>query len=166
MSFAILSAIGAFACWKWGDWRNWKEYYSTIQYVYIGSIAYDFLCYGKILWAMGEWSLKFPFIDLFIMALYCPSTVILFLTFYPKKALFQLLYIALWVLINVAVELIAYLTGGIVYLNGWNLAYSAGFDLLMFPLIILHYKKPLLVWPISAILAFVMIWWFRIPLYK
>jgi hypothetical protein len=36
--------------------------------------------------------------------------------------------------------------------------FSIVFNLIMFPLIRLHYKKPLWVWPISAALACLVVW--------
>jgi len=27
-----------FAAWKWGDWKNWREYYPTILFFIIGDL--------------------------------------------------------------------------------------------------------------------------------
>lgn len=166
MSYAILSAVGVIICWKWGNWRNWKEYYPTILYVYLANLAYDVLVSDRPLWTFGMLSYHFPFVDLFIMALLYPSTVILYLTHYPKTWQKQILYILIWVIVYLAAEIIAYFTKGMEYFNGWTVYYSAVFNLIMFPLIRLHYKKPLLAWPFSVLLAFTIVWWFRIPLYN
>lgn len=164
MSFAIISAIGIGICWKWGNWRNWREYYPTILFVFLANLAYVLLTDDKPLWTFGMLSYRYPFVNLIIMVLLYPGTVILYLTFYPKAWQKQIVYILLWVVIYLAVEVAAYFTRGFEYFNGWTVYYSFIFNLIMFPLIRLHYKKPLLAWPISAILAIIVIWWFRIPL--
>lgn len=164
MTFAIIGAASIIACWKWGDWRHWKLYYPTILYMLIGDFVVDILMNAKPLFGFGAFIEKFPILDIVVMLLLYPSTVILYLTHYPKPAGKQALYILLWVGIYVAAEIAANATKGFCYHNGWNIWYSALFDMVMFPLLALHYKKPLLVWPISAILCFALIWWFRIPL--
>jgi hypothetical protein len=164
MSFVIIGIVTIIVCWKLGDWRHWKQYYSTILYLMIGDLAADFLLSNIPLFAFGPLAEKSPTIDIIIMLLLYPSTVILYLTFYPKPFGKQVVYILMWVGIYTAFEIIADLTGGFCYYNGWNLLYSILFDLGMFSLLALHYKKPLFVWPISAALCFLLLWWFRIPL--
>lgn len=153
-------------CWKWGNWRNWKEYYPTILYFLVGNLVYIVITQYKPLWNFGEIFRQFPILDIIFMLSIYPSTTILFLSFYPfstspKK---QALYIVFWVALFTLLEYIAYLTGGFGYTNGWNIGYSTLFNFLMFPLLRLHIKKPLLVWPVSALLAFLLLFWFRIPL--
>jgi hypothetical protein len=45
--------IGSFlwilATWKWGDWRNWKKYQSTILYMIVFSLLFDVLTYNHSL---------------------------------------------------------------------------------------------------------------------
>jgi hypothetical protein len=164
MSFAIMGLIAVLVCWKWGDWRNWKLYYPTILYLLIGDLVADYLLYAHPLWGFGTFVESCSVLDLSVMVLLYPATVILFLTFYPKLAGKQVLYIMLWVGLYSAMEMIAYIMGGFCYHNGWTIWYSVAFNLGMFPLLRLHYKKPLLVWPISAALCFLLLWWFRVPL--
>ncbi|MGE5415559.1 MAG: hypothetical protein ACM3UZ_02110, partial [Acidobacteriota bacterium] len=70
-------------------------------------------------------------------------------------------YTALWVGLGTALEFILIKTGFFVHLHGWNLWWSALFYCIMFPLLQLHYSKPLLVWPISFVLAFAVIYRFH-----
>jgi hypothetical protein len=100
------------------------------------------------------------------MLLIYPSTVILYLTWFPTKIGKQLLYILLWVGIYTMMELISFITGSFTYYHGWNIFHSILFNACMFPLLALHYRKPLAVWPISFALCFLILWWFRIPLSK
>lgn len=164
MVFSIFAVVLTPICWKWGNWRNWKEYYSTILYLFIGSIVCDFLLYQHPLWAFNKLTEEYPFLKIFITAVLFPSTVILYLSHLPKSGKRMVLYIILWVAIYTVVELFAYLIGDFLYFNGWNIKYTLVFNLLMFPLITLHYKKPLYVWPISMILAFALILYFKISL--
>lgn len=165
MSYLVESAVITAVCIISGKWKKWREYYPTILYVIIGNLVCELFFYHHPLWAFGSISYDMPVIDIIVMVLLFPATVILFLAYYPKIIYQQILYILLWVAIFILKEVIACLSGGFMYLNGWTLYYSLLFDLTMFPLIRLHYKKPLAVWPVSAALAFLMIWWFRLPLY-
>lgn len=124
MSFALLALAGNIVCWRLGDWKNWKEYYTTILYAYLCNLVYDVICFGKPLWAFGELAYGYPALDLAVMALLCP-----------------------------AAEFAAYSTGGFTYYNGWTKWYSFASNLAMFPLLRLHHRRPLLAWPVSAALC-------------
>lgn len=163
MAFALFGVISIAACWKWSDWRNWRLYYPTVLYLLVGDLTADFLLYGKPLFSFGEFIEKYPVLDLTTMVLIYPATVLLYLSHLPKTTVKLVLYILMWAVIYMVMEFIAQFTGGYCHHNGWNIWYSLGFDLLMFPLLALHFKKPLLVWPISAVLCFLLLWWFRIP---
>ena len=164
MTFAIFGIIGIIACWRLGDWRNWKLYYPTILYLLIGDLVADYVLLCRPLFTFGKFIESYPVADIAVMLLLYPGTVILYLAHYPKERMKQALYILLWIAIYVAAELIARVTGGYSHYNGWNIWYSILVDTGMFPLLALHHKKPLLVWPISAVLCFALLWWFRIPL--
>jgi len=61
-------------------------------------------------------------------------------------------------------EFISYITGAFSYHNNWNIGYSIIFNCLMFPILILHYKKPLLAFLVCSILAFLLMAFFEIPI--
>lgn len=164
MTFAAFGIVCTIICWRNGDWKKWKEYYPTILYFYIGDLVVDYLSVHKQLWAFNGLSGELAILDLAIMALIYPSTTILFLSHYPTKVSKQIRHITLWVGIYTALELTGTLIGDFEHFNGWNMYYSILFNMIMFPLLRLHYKKPLWVWPISIALAFIVLWWFGIPL--
>lgn len=164
MSFAAMGLAGIAVCWKWGDWRNWRLYYPTILYLMVGNLVCDYLLHGRQMWGFGKFIDAYPVLSLAVMLLLYPATVILYLTFLPKPAGRQALYVLLWVGIYTAIEMLAYLTGGFCYHSCWNIWLSLAFNAIMFPLLLLHYKKPLLVWPLSAAICFLFLWWFGIPL--
>ena len=166
MTFALFGAASIAACWKWGKWRNWRLYYPTVLYLLVGDLVSDYLLCDAPLFAFCRLSGRTPALDIAIMLLVYPSTCVLFLSFLPDAWKKQLPYLALWVGIYTVIEAIAILIGDYRYMGVWNLGYSVLVDVGMFCLLALHYKKPLLVWPVSAALAFLMLWWFRIPLVR
>lgn len=164
MTFALFGIITIFVCWKWGAWRNWKEYYSTILYVLVGDFVADYLLYNKPLWHFSQLTMNYPVLDISTMLICYPATVILYLYFFPKTIGKQALYMLMWIGIYSTLEAVGCLLGDFIHHNGWNIWYSIVFNVIMFPMIRLHYKKPLWVWPISALLCFGLLWWFSIPL--
>lgn len=164
MTFAVFGLIGFFICWKMGDLKNWREYYSTILYFFIGDIVCDYLTSDKLLFQFSALAEKSPVVDVCIMVLLYSSTTILYLAHYPSGIKKQILYLLFWIALFTSIELASSLLDDFVHKNGWNMYYSILFNALMFPLLRLHYKKPLLVWPISVALCFALLWWFRIPL--
>ena len=159
----IMGAIWIISCWKWGDWKNWKLYYPTIQFLIIGDLTCNFLLYNKPLWAYGGWIWNHTFADLFVAIVIYPCLVILFLTYYPKLIKKQLIYILLWTAIFTVHEEVATLLGEFFHYDGWSIWWSALLNYGLFTILGLHYKKPLLVWPISMVLAFVLLYIFKIP---
>lgn len=163
MIFAIVLGL---VCWRWSKWQNWNEYYPTILYLFIGNVVCDLLVYQKPLWAFNDLTNRYPFLSIALMAVLFPSTVIMFLSHLPKTAKKYIVYIIFWAAIYFGIELFAYLIGDFLYFDDWYIVHSIVFDVVMFPMILLHYKKPLLAWPLSAVLAFLFIWIFKIPLMR
>lgn len=165
MSFAYYGILSVFICWKWGNWKAWKDYYPTILFLFSGNLVYMFLTQSNPLWSYDGLIGRYPFLEVTTIALLYPSTVILFFTFYPRPGtwLKQAAYMLLWVAIYSAMEYISHITGEFNYDNGWNFLFSIFFNMIMFPLLRLHYKKPLLAWPIGIVLAYAMMFIFNIP---
>lgn len=160
----MLIIMSIFLCWKYGDWRNWKLYYPTITYLIIGDLAYNILTNRMPLWSYNIRSINNISTDFLITAFIYPCTVIMFLTYYPRSIKKQVAYIVSWVFTYSVTEYIASISGSFLYFNGWSIGWSILFNCIMFPLLYLHYKKPLWVWPISMALAFLVLHVFRIPL--
>lgn len=145
-----LAIVYAAACWKWGAWRRWKEFYPTILYMIIGNLTCAYVFYEYPLWMFNSFAGD-TMMCLVIKDLIYPPAVILFLTHYPEGAVKQLLYITAWAAVNTLLEYIAYVLGGIYYEHGWSLLWSFVLLLIGFALVRLHYKKPLFVWIPSLI---------------
>lgn len=145
----ILVICYAFVCFKWGNWRNWKAYYPTILYVIIGDLGYNFIFFNYDLWKF-ERLINHTVSDLLIAFAIFPCSIILFLSFFPKKRWKQILYIISWSLLNSLLEFISFKLGYITYYNNWTIYWSVGFYITAFSLVITHYKNPFIAWMLSA----------------
>lgn len=166
----VFNALFLLAGIKWGDWRNWKEYYPTILFFIGGDLLKNALLHEHLMWEyqevyFGENILVGHLaIDLMIMTIVYPSTILIYLGHFPRTLMKQLLWISLWVCIYSGVEYI-----NLRYLNlinhhrGWTIAWSIIFNVIMFVMFRIHFKKPLLAWGLSfAWLLF--LWnWFDVP---
>ncbi|KUO74447.1 MAG: hypothetical protein APF81_14550 [Desulfosporosinus sp. BRH_c37] len=164
----ILSLLSILIAWKWGDWRNWKLYYSTILYMILGDLTYIILSSNKPLWEYESRIISGDFAEFLTAIVVFPCTCLIYFELYSKviKAK-RIAYIPFLFLfsssIYSAIEWLSFRMGAFSYHNGWNIWWSFGFNCIMFPLLLLHYKKPLLVWPISIAFAFLMINYFHLP---
>ena len=158
----VLAILFICLCFKWGDRKNWKLFYPTVLFYIISNLSYDILTYSKPLWLYSGSFWNHTFADYFVAFFTYPAIIILFLSNFPKKILRQVLYIVFWVFIMSFVEYIMHINGGIKYYNGWSIGWSILFDSIMFSLLFLNYKKPLLSWIISIVLAFSLMFIFNI----
>lgn len=150
------------ACFIWGNWRNWREYYPTILYVIIGDFAYNFLFFNFSLWEYEKF-LNHTFCDIIIAFTIFPSAIILFFTFLPQKFLRRFLYILMWTVSNTALEYFCYVNGYLSYSNNWNIIWSAAVYFIAFIMVTVHFKHPLMTWLISGCLAIATMLFFKIP---
>jgi hypothetical protein len=149
---------------KWGDWRNWREYYPTILF-FIGvdllknSLLHDYRFWEYQETLLGE-ELLFGHlvINLMIMAIVYPSTVLIYLGHFPSGYSNSVLWFLLWVFLYSSIEFI-----NVVYLDllkhyhGWNMVWSIIFNAVMFTILRIHHKVPLLAWALS-ILWIIFLW--------
>ena len=148
---------------KWGDWKNWQRYYPTMLFFVSGGFIYSLLTYNYPLWAYESPLLKTTFSDLLISLVFFPATIVLFLPNMPIGRLKQAMWISFWVLVYSITEIVSYRLGFFSYHNGWNIWWSVLFNCFMFPLLWLHYKKPVWSFPIAIALGILIILYFRIP---
>lgn len=160
----IVSIIISLAAWKLGDWRNWKKYYPTIQFFMIGEFLYDLLCYNYPLWSFESPLLKVTFSEILIAFVFYPSTILIYIPHMPTGRLKTILYVLLWVALYTITEELSYLLGFFSYHNGWNLGLSVLFNIVMFPLLWLHYRKPLWAWALLVIAAAAGLMMFHVPI--
>ncbi|TVY04005.1 CBO0543 family protein [Paenibacillus cremeus] len=164
MHFAIAVLI-LIVAWKRGDWKNWRDYHTTMMYFVLGDLLYLFLTANYALWRLKpDILLNNAFTEMIYMFVTFPLTALLFLSKYPKGDIGkQVIYILNWVLIYAAVEWILLITGRIIYQHGWNLYWSIIFDCTIFPMLRLFYKRPVLAYGISLIMCVFWVWYFKVP---
>lgn len=153
------------ACFSYGSWKKWREYYPTYLYVIVGDLVYNFLFYDHALWEYNK-LVSHTFSDLLVAVVVFPCAITLFLTYYPTKSKIQkqALYVLVWAGINTGIEYISHVFGFISYYNNWNIGWSMLLYCIAFILVRVHYFKPLLVWPISLVLAYITMLIFNVPL--
>jgi hypothetical protein len=140
------------SAWKWGDWRNWEKYYSSMLFVMVVNLSVGYLGYHHAFWvfnpdAIVSTETVVEFVNTYIAL---PATTLLFLSNMPPvRKVRQYAYILLWVVIYGTLEGIDHIIGGISYDNGWSYGYSLLFDCAMFITIWIHYARPLLGWLIT-----------------
>lgn len=162
----IISLISVLAVWKWGDWRNWNKYYPTILFYISGDLFYHLLAHDKLLWNTESPFLKSTIADILNNFVVFPTTILLFLPNFPQsKYTNQVLYILMWVLIYSLWEFIGHYLGYFSYDNGWGFGWSVLFNVIMFPLLLLHHKRPLYAILGAIIVAFAILQYFDIPVY-
>jgi hypothetical protein len=132
--------------YKFGDWRNWRLYYPTILFFWCGNLIGFFVFHDHLLWEFKSNMLSHGAIDLIDMLFVFTCTTILFLQYYPKRIIKQILYILLWVLIYSIIELIFHFMGGITYHYGWSIWWSLSHNIYQFIFLRVHYKNPILAW--------------------
>lgn len=143
---------------KWGDWKNWKIYYSTILFFIGGDLLKNALLHDHLMWEyketyFGEAILSSHLIiNLMIMVCVYPATILIYLGRFPKTLVKKVLWISLWVFLYSFIEFI-----NLKYLNliehhhSWSMTWSILFNTFMFFILLVHFKKPLL----AILLSFV-----------
>jgi hypothetical protein len=136
---------------KWGDWKNWKLYYATILFFIGGDLLKNALLHNHLMWEyketiFGEEILfSHLIINLMIMVLVYPSTILIYLGHFPKTVGKRFLWLSFWVFMYSGIEFI-----NLKYLNliehhyGWTMSWSILFNTFMFFILAVHFKWPLL----------------------
>ena len=130
-----------------------------------GGLLYEYLTRDNTMWYFYP---DFLFNEKMIVIIYAlvtmPLSVLIFLSRYPQTSKKQLIYLTKWVFIYVFVETILLSFGRILYQHGWSLFHSLLFDMMMFPMLILHHKKPLWAYLVSIVIVFLLMHWFDVPM--
>ncbi|GAA0330176.1 hypothetical protein GCM10008967_20850 [Bacillus carboniphilus] len=154
----VFNGLFLVAAIKWGNWKNWGEYYPTILFFIAGDLLQNFLLYNHSKWTFKETIFaeqilsNHTIISLMIMLIVYPSTVLIYLGRFPQERTKQIGWFLFWVAIYSVVELInlRYLHL-IEHHNGWSLGWSILFNVTMFFILRVHHKTPPLAWILSLI---------------
>jgi hypothetical protein len=147
----VMAAIFILCAYKWGDWKNWRKYYPTMLFFGMGALIYTVTFHTKPLWQFQTDFLVPALNELFVIFTIFFSTALLFLSNLKKKLIPQIVYILLWIALYMSIELFTTSIGMQKNSNGWTIWWSLLFNIIMFPLLILHHKKPLFAWILSFI---------------
>lgn len=165
----LLIFITFFLCaWRWGDWKNWKNYYSTILFFIVASFYYISIYHNYPLWRFEPMPplhilSNSTLIGLAITFIIFPCTTLIYLGNYPQGNK-QYLYIAKWIALYTLIEAIMFYTHGITYHNGWNLAWSIVFNIALFSTTRLHFLRPWFGWVSGLVLALFFAFVFGFPI--
>ncbi len=160
------------AAYRWGKWKDWKKYYSTILFFIIGDLLYQYLLSDLYpMWKYvpigpdAEKGMTHTHIVLLIMLIKYPCTILIYIGNYPykKRIIYQIVYIGLWTLLFTVNELITKEMGGMTHHNGWDITASIIFNIAMFTILTIHYKKPLIAWGLSFIFIVILWNYFHVP---
>lgn len=163
----ILVMISIIAVWVRKDYRKWKVFYPTMQYIALGNLTYNFLCASHWLWRLSPDIVQYnhSVLEMGYTFIVFPFTALMFLSRYPEgKGVWRILrHYLFWIALYVSVEYVLQGQGTILYGYGWSLGWSAFFDCIMFPFLRLHHKKPLLTLILSVPMTILWLWLFDIP---
>jgi len=149
---------------KWGDWRNWETYYSTILYFIFCDVMYYYLTVSKPLWILHPtWPLRYELISLIGEFIVFASTVLIFLGKYPANRFISISWTFVWVVIYTLNEWLLLKTGTFTHYNSWTLVDSFFFNILLFLFLRLHQKKPLLILCLSIPIGFLLMYVYSVP---
>ncbi len=152
------------AAWRWADWSRFREFHATMIYMPAMDLLYFYFTNDYPLWTVqSHLGLPYTGIALLYTFIVFPCTVILFLSNYPDTVRKQILHVGKWVMIYVGIEWIWLLLRFIKYDNGWSLGWSFLFVIVMFPMLLLHYKRPFPAYIASLIIIIFLIYWFDVP---
>lgn len=166
MIFIILVVAFIFATWRWGDWRNWKLYHSTILYFLYGDMLYSYLtsCHYPLWIHPPIFPIDSYSVIKILVQLCFACTPLIYLGHYPQKMWAAILWIGFWVILYSSIEGGLLLLGAIKHYNGWTLLYSMLFDIMMFPMLRLHFKRPLLAYILSIPITIALLIITKVPL--
>lgn len=140
--------------WRWADWKNWSKYHSTMIFVAMANLLYNFIYHDHFLWLLKpDFLFSHTVGEMFYTFIVFPFTALLLLSDFPDTLFKQLKRIAKYVLIYIVIEWIYLTYGRIEHNYGWSMWWSLAWDCIMFPLWVVHNKKPLL----SYVLSFIVI---------
>lgn len=151
--YIFINIMYLFASYKWGDWRNWTDYYPTILFFIIGDFIYNFLLYEKSMWLFHDFLLpNHTMITLLAMVATYSATVLIYLGRFPSGWIKRTLWFVFWSAIFLVSEYFNYKFGFITYHNGWNFGWSVLFTAIIFLILPIHHKSPMLAWLFSTVI--------------
>ncbi|PFA69349.1 hypothetical protein CN378_03980 [Bacillus sp. AFS015802] len=142
--------------WRFGNWKKFYSYYPTLLFFIIGDLLSQFLLFNYSMWEfrpatpLGDsLHLNHTIISLSKMAVQYTVTIAIFIGRLPSSTSGKLYWILLWTGVYGLTEGISHVLGMMTYHNGWHYGWDILFNLMMFTVLIIHHKNPILGWVIS-----------------
>lgn len=142
------------------DWRSWKEYYPTIQFYIICNLLYNFVFYQHTLWRYNAVTLSWlnhTIIEISFTFFIVPVVLLIYLQYFPKARVQQIIYFIVWVLYFSVIEYLFEKKGLFIYENGWSVL----FNVIAFFIIRLHFKNHLIAFVVSIPIIIVLLFLFH-----
>ena len=158
--FIVIPAVVILLSLKFADWRNWQRYQATMLFVVMGNLFYNFVYHDHFLWKFIPDTFNHHVMEIIYSFTVYPLTVLMFLSGMPAILKKKIFHIASYITVYASVELFLHLIGRMVYNYGWSFGMSVAWNCIMFPLMAIHHKKPLIAYGICFVLIFVMNWVF------
>jgi hypothetical protein len=129
----------------------------------MGDFIYNLVFSEKPLWRFQSDLFVGPINALFATITIFMPNMLVFLSNLPKGFIKKSSYVVLWIGIYILIELFTTSIGMQTNFNGWNIWWSLLHNVIVFPLLILHTKNPILAWIIAfAFLGYIM-YVFKVP---
>ncbi|WP_127586423.1 CBO0543 family protein [Paenibacillus koleovorans] len=150
--------------WQTGAWRDWRKYHHTMMYFALGNLTYNFLTANYFLWKMIPDVLpNHSLTEMVYTFVVFPASALMFLYRYPADSKQKLWHYVKWIGIYIVAEWFFTTNGRMSYQHGWSLMWSALFDVTMFPMLRLQYKRPLVAYIFSVAMCVFWLWLFEVP---
>ncbi|HLO13151.1 MAG TPA: CBO0543 family protein [Pseudoneobacillus sp.] len=134
---------------KWANWKEWQRYYPTMLYIVLSNLLYKFFALSEFhIWKLSSHDFFFNnHIQIFLWHIFIINTLCTFvyLSNFPEGEDWhkRFFYILKWLAIYIICESILLKYNHVNYYHGWNIVWTLFFDLVMFLMLRLHFKKPL-----------------------
>lgn len=159
----IIIIIFVSLAYFFGDWKRWKSYHTTMLYVALMNLTYEFLAYNHPLWEYRPGRIpNHTFTTLLTIFVVLPAITLIYLSHYPEKLIWKLLYVTCWVLGSTLIEY-SLSNRFIEYSNGWGIEWSFVLYCLMYFMLRLHNKRPISAYLLSFIFVIFFLSYFKIP---
>lgn len=153
-----------FAAWRFGDWKNWRKYQSTMLFIMVGVLLYHYIYKNERLWDLEKHIGNHTLTELLYAFIVLPLTVLLLFTNYPDGLKGQVIRIGKFIAIYTIMEVFYWKMGFIGYHYGWNIWLSIGWNCMMFPMLVVHFKKPLYAYLASVVGLIIFLYLFPVKM--
>ncbi|WP_246943000.1 CBO0543 family protein [Bacillus pinisoli] len=153
---------------KYGDRKNLRNYGFTVYYVIICNLLYNILCKDHLLWSYKpdvflQTRMNVELLYTFVIL---PGITFVFLSNFPFSTgkVKPILYIIKWVVVSLIIEYVYIKTDRLLLQNGYKYWMEFFFYPVMYGMIYLHHRRPLLSYIFSICIISFLLWYFNISI--